>query len=56
MNKILLGSAVAVLLLAGCGDEKKTTTETVTKVETQAVEAVKKDVAEVTARNSSQES
>lgn len=48
MNKILLGSAVAVLLLAGCGDEKKTTTETVTKVETQAVEAIKKDVAEVT--------
>ena len=48
MNKILLGSAVAVLLLAGCGDEKKTTTETVTKVETQAVEAIKKDVAKVT--------
>ena len=48
MNKILLGSAVAVLLLAGCGDEKKTTTETVTKVETQAVESIKKDVAEVT--------
>ena len=25
MNRILLGSAVTVLLLAGCGDEKKTT-------------------------------
>lgn len=27
MNKILLGSAVTVLLLTGCGDEKKTTAE-----------------------------
>jgi cytochrome c553 len=35
MNKILLGSAVTVLLLAGCGDEKKTTAEATAKVATQ---------------------
>ena len=34
MNRILLGSAVTVLLLAGCGDEKKTTAEA-TKVATE---------------------
>ena len=35
MNKILLGSAVTVLLLAGCGDEKKTTAEATAKVATE---------------------
>lgn len=35
MNKILLGSAVTVLLLAGCGDEKKTTAESTVKVATE---------------------
>ena len=34
MNKVLLGSAITVLLLAGCGDEKKTTAEA-TKVATE---------------------
>jgi cytochrome c553 len=42
MNKILLGSAVTVLLLAGCGDEKKTTAEATAKVATQ--ETTTKDV------------
>jgi cytochrome c553 len=35
MNKILLGSAVTVLLLAGCGDEKKSTAEATAKVATE---------------------
>jgi cytochrome c553 len=35
MNRILLGSAITVLLFAGCGDEKKTTTEVVAKVATE---------------------
>ncbi|MDY0052411.1 MAG: c-type cytochrome [Aliarcobacter sp.] len=35
MNRILLGSAVTVFLLAGCGDEKKTTAEVTAKVATE---------------------
>ena len=48
MNKILLGSAVTVLLLAGCGDEKKTTAESSVKVVTQEATPVKEVVAEAT--------
>jgi len=33
MNKILLGSAVTVLLLAGCGEEKKSTSQETTTAE-----------------------
>ena len=46
MNRILLGSAVTVLLLAGCGDEKKTTAEA-TKVATEQT-TTKEVVAEAT--------
>ena len=48
MNKILLGSAVTVLLLAGCGDEKKTTAETTAKVVTQETTTTKEVVTEAT--------
>ena len=41
MKKILLGTAVALLLLTGCNEEKKSPTQT------QAIQEVKKD--EVTA-------
>ena len=47
MNKILLGSAVTVLLLAGCGDEKKTTAESTVKVATEQT-TTKEVVAEAT--------
>lgn len=48
MNKILLGSAVTVLLLAGCGDEKKTTAESSVKIVTQEATPAKEVVAEAT--------
>ena len=41
MNKILLSSALAVLLLTGCSEEKKPTSEVTTKVETVKNEVVK---------------
>ena len=47
MNKILLGSAVTVLLLTGCGDEKKATSESTTKVVAEQTTA-KEVVAEAT--------
>jgi cytochrome c553 len=47
MNKILLASAVTVLLLAGCGDEKKTAESTVNAA-TQAATTNKDLVAEAT--------
>ena len=48
MNKILLGSAVTVLLLAGCGDEKKTTAESTVNAATQEATTTKEVVAEAT--------
>ena len=47
MNKVLLGSAITVLLLAGCGDEKKTTAEATAKVATEQT-TTKEVVAEAT--------
>jgi len=47
MNRILLGSAVTVLLLAGCGDEKKTTAEATAKIATEQT-TTKEVVAEAT--------
>lgn len=48
MNKILLASAVTVLLLAGCGDEKKTTAESTVNAATQEATTTKEVVAEAT--------
>ena len=49
MNKILLSSALAVLLLAGCTEEKKPTAEVTVKAETQKVETVKAETKEAPA-------
>ena len=46
MNKVLLNSALAVLLLAGCTEEKKPTAEVTVKAETQKVETVKPEAKE----------
>ena len=50
MNKILLGSAVTMLLLTGCSDEKKTTTQAAAEVSTQqtTTQTSKEVVAEAT--------
>lgn len=48
MNKILLSSALAVLLLAGCTEEKKTSAEVTVKEEAQTVENVKNEIVEAT--------
>ena len=50
MNKILLGSAVTMLLLAGCSDEKKTTAQATAEVSTQqtTTQTSKEVVAEAT--------
>jgi cytochrome c553 len=48
MNKILLGSALAVLLLAGCGDEKKTSTQATAEVVTEKTDTTKEVLVEAT--------
>ena len=48
MNKILLGSAIAVLFLAGCGDEKKTSAQSTAEVVTEKTATTKEVVVEAT--------
>ena len=44
MNKILLSSAVTVLLLAGCSEDKKTTTQATAEVAKQEIVETKETV------------